>query len=110
METRIFRGSPAEIGKAQGAMNPEAARDYLAFWQARPHDFGNAYFRENLAFMRREFPDMVEQIGAFGEAAGMASFEHAYYGHILWSGPMGDACSTLGIVLEERRAGNALHQ
>ena len=52
--------------------------DYLRFWQARPHDFENSYFRQNMEFMRREFPDMIEQIEAFGEAAGMASFEHAY--------------------------------
>ena len=64
METRIFRGSPAEIGKVQGSMDPEAAQDYLKFWQARPHDFQNSYFRQNLAFMRREFPDMIEQIEA----------------------------------------------
>ncbi len=101
MKKHTFRGSPAEVGGAQGSMSPEAARDYLKFWQARPHDFENPYFRKNLAFMRREFPDLIEQIEAFGEAAGMDSFEHAYYSHVLWAGPMEEACSTLGILLEE---------
>jgi hypothetical protein len=41
MKKHTFRGSPAEVGGAQGSMSPEAARDYLKFWQARPHDFEN---------------------------------------------------------------------
>ena len=100
MKKRVFRGSPAEVGSAQGAMDPEAARAYVDFWLARPHDFEDPYFRKNLAFMRREFPDMVEQIEAFAEAAGMP-FDHAYYSHVHWTGAGSDACSTLGIVLQE---------
>ncbi len=100
MKVHTFLGSPAEIGKAQGSANPVAARDYLKFWQDRaPYDFGNAYFRKNLAFMRREFPDLIEQIEAFGEAAGMESLEHAYHSHVHWTGPAMDSCSTLGILL-----------
>ena len=64
MKEHIFRGSPAEVGRAQGSMSPEAARAYLKDYQARPHDFENPYFRKNLAFMRREFPDLIEQIEA----------------------------------------------
>ena len=99
MKERTFRGSPAEIGAAQGAMDPGAARAYVDFWLARPHDFEAPYFRKNLAFMRREFPDLVEQIEAFAEAAGMP-FDHAWYSHLHWTGAS-EACSTLGIVLEE---------
>ncbi len=100
MKKRTFRGSPAEVGAAQGSMDPAAARAYLEFWLARPHDFENPYFRKNLAFMRREFPDMVEQIEAFAEAAGLP-FDHAWYSHVHWTGAASEACSTLGIVLEE---------
>ena len=81
-------------------MDPGAARAYVDFWLARPHDFENPYFRKNLAFMRREFPDMVEQIEAFAEAAGLP-FDHAWYSHVHWTGAASEACSTLGIVLEE---------
>ncbi|MAG35497.1 MAG: hypothetical protein CL878_04525 [Dehalococcoidia bacterium] len=107
MKSYTFRGSPAEVGRAQGAVNPPAARAYLEEWQARRAgeglgpDFGSPYFQQNLAFMRREFPDLIEQIAAFGEAAGMESFEQAYYCHLHWTGPAAEACSTLGIVLED---------
>ena len=101
MKTHTFRGSPSDVGRAQGSMSPQAALDYLNRLQARSsYDFQNPYFRNNLAFMRREFPDLIQQIQAFGEAAGMESLEHAYHNHLHWTGPAQDACSTLGVLLE----------
>lgn len=107
MKSYTFRGSPAEVGRAQGAVNPSAAQAYLEGIQDRRTgqglavDFGSPYFQQNLAFMRREFPDLINQIASFGEAVGMESFEHAYYSHLHWTGPAAEACSTLGIVLSD---------
>lgn len=101
MNSHTFRGDPSEVGRAQGVLSSEAARKYLAELQAKPHRFDNPYFRRNLAFMKREFPDLIEQIAAFGAAAGMESLEHAYYSHVHWTGPQADGCSALGLLLAE---------
>ncbi len=101
MISNTFRGSPAEIGRAQGLVNPDAALAHLNELLDQPHNFESRYFRENLAFTQREFPDLMEQIQAFGEAAGMESLEQAFYSHIYHTGDETGDCSAFGLLLED---------
>ena len=101
MEIRTFRGSPAEIGKAQGSVDPSHVRGQLDQRLKRPHNFHHPYFRKNMEFMKREFPDFVEQMEAFGTAAGFKDFDYTYFHHIYDTGPQQEACSAFGILLED---------
>ena len=106
MEIRTFRGSPAEVGKAQGEVAPALIQERFNQRMKRPHNFQHPYFRKNLEFMRREFPDFMEQMEAFGTAAGFKDLEHTYFHHIYDTGRQEEACSAFGILLD--RDGPAL--
>ncbi len=69
----VFRGSPTEMGSAHGSLDPAFVRTRLVEWLTWPHDFDHPYFRKNMAFMRREFPDFMERMQAYGAAAGITS-------------------------------------
>ena len=86
MEIHTFRGGPAEVGGAQALVDLEYVKNALAEKMAQPHDLQHPYFRGNLEFMRREFPDYVEQIEGFGDAAGIEDFDEMYYLHLLHTG------------------------
>ncbi len=76
MEKYTFRGGPAEAGWAQGALNPEYAQRELERRLKPPQNFEESYFRENMSFMRRELPELVAQMEAYGAAARIESFDH----------------------------------
>ena len=99
MDVRTFRGGPAEVGRAQGLVDPEYVRGEMKSRLERPHNFEHPYFQKNLAFMRREFPDLVEQMEAFGAAVGEDDFDHTYFLHLFNTGRGEDACSAFGILL-----------
>ena len=102
MEVSTFPGSPAEVGTAQGSHDPPYLQSRLKYlMELRSPDFDHPYFRKNMAFVRREFPDLMEQMEAFGEAAGIENFDHTYFLHIFSSGREKEACSALGILLGE---------
>ena len=101
MELHTFRGSPAEIGRAQGSVDPAFLQEFFRDRMKQPHNFAHSYFRKNMAFMRREFPDFMEQMAAFGVAAGLESFDHTYYLHVYHTGREEDACSAFGILLAD---------
>ena len=44
--------------------------------EGHPHNLKHPYFRKNLAFMRREVPEFMEQMEAYGAAAGIEDFNH----------------------------------
>lgn len=97
----VFRGSPVEMGRAHGSLDPAFLRTRLDEWLTWPHDFDHPYFRENMAFMRREFPDFMERMEAYGAAAGIEDFDHTYYLHIVSTGREEEACSAFGILLQD---------
>lgn len=99
----VFRGSPAEMGMAQGFLDPDFLRSRLDEWLKWPHDFDHPYFRKNMAFMRREFPDSMERMEAYGAAAGIDNFDHTCYLHTVNTGRDEDACSAFGILTAGRR-------
>ena len=101
MEKYTFRGGPAEAGRAQGALNPEYARRELERRLKQPQNFEESYFRENMSFMRREFPELTAQIEAYGEAAGIEDFDHTYLLHVYFTAADLDGCSALGIMLKD---------
>ena len=101
LEHYTFRGSPAEAGRAQGALGSDAVQERLAAWLSRPHNFEHPYFRKNMAFMRREFSDFMAQMEAFGEAAGCEDFDQTYYLHLSDTGREEEGCSAFGILLAE---------
>ena len=101
MDRYTFRGGPVEVGKAQGALDPDRVRQELEERMGRPHNYGHPYFRKNTEFMRREFPDFIAQMEAFGEAVGIDDFDDLYYLHIYHTGRVEDACSAFGILLED---------
>ena len=101
MERYTFRGSPHEAGKAQGELDPAYAREELKARMEQSHDFDHPYFRKNIVFMEREFPGFVEEMGAFGEAAGLEGLDQTYYLHIYSTGREADGCSALGLTLED---------
>ncbi len=86
MDIYTFRGGPAEVGRSQALVDLEYVRNALAEKMAQPHDFYHPYCRGNLEFMRREFPDYIEQIDGFGNAAGIEDFDQTYYLHLLHTG------------------------
>ena len=100
MEKQTFRGSPAEVGRAMGLVNPGLVRAELQKRLQQPHDFADPYFRRNMAFMRREFPDLMEQIEAYGEAAGL-EFDQSYYLHLYHTGVEMQGCTSLGLMLRD---------
>ena len=101
MELHSFPGSPEEAGRAQGSIDPAFVRQHFEGLLERPHNFDHPYFRKNMAFMRREFPDLMEQLEAFGTAIGFENFDHTFYLHIYHTGGEEDGCSALGILLAE---------
>lgn len=101
MEKYIFAGGPAEAGRAQGALDPEYARRELEKRLELRQDFKDSYFRENMAFMRREFPELVTQMEAYGEAAGIENFDHTFLLHVYFTAADLDGCSALGIMLKD---------
>ncbi|GEM_PF-3072113 len=96
-----FRGSPAEAGRAHGSLDPAFVQIRLKEWLERPHNLEHPYFRKNMAFMRREFPDFMEQMEAYGAAAGIENFDHTYYLHVFDTGRAEDGCSAFGILLRD---------
>lgn len=101
MERYTFAGGSAEAGRAQGALDPEYARRELEKRLRQPQNFEDSYFRENMAFMRREFPELVAQMEAYGDAAGIENFDHTYLLHVYFTAPDLDGCSALGIILKD---------
>ena len=101
MELHTFRGNPAETGKAQGELNPCCVKEELRNRMERPHNFKHPYFRGNIAFMEREFPEFMAEMAAFGEAAGLEGLDETYCLHTYWTGREEDGCSALGILLED---------
>ena len=101
MEKYTFRGGPVEAGRAQGALDPEYARRELEKRLRQPQNFDDSYFRENMAFMRREFPELVTQMEAYGDAAGIENFDHTYLLHVYFTAAELDGCSALGITLKD---------
>ncbi len=96
-----FRGGPAEVGRAQGSVDPEFVRGKLEARMEQPHNFEHSYFRKNMAFMRREFPDLMEQMEAYGAAAGIEDFDQTYYLHIYHTGGEAEGCSSFGLLLDD---------
>jgi uncharacterized protein Usg len=101
LDLRLFRGGPAEVGRAQGAIDSDYARGALKALLEKPHDFAHPYFRKNMAFMRREFPELMAQMEAFGAGAGIENFDHVYYLHLFHTGRTEEGCSAFGILLKE---------
>lgn len=101
MEKYIFAGGPAEAGRAQGALDPEYARRELEKRLEQGQDFEDSYFRENMAFMRREFPELVTQMEAYGDAAGIENFDHTFLLHVYFTAADLNGCSALGIMLKD---------
>lgn len=103
MEISTFRGGPAEVGRAQGVHDPAYVQRRLRYlMELRPPNFEHPYFRKNQAFMRREFPDLMEQMEAFGQTAGIKNFDLTYFLHVFSTGESeGNACSAFGILLDE---------
>jgi len=101
MDLHVLRGGPAEVGRAQGALDPDFARGALKELLAIRHNFEHPYFRKNMAFMRREFPDFMEQMEAFGAEVGIENFDHTYYLHVYNTGRAQDGCSAFGILLKD---------
>ena len=97
----VFKGTPSELGRAQGAIGSGDVREQLNELLEKPHDFGHPYFRKNAAFMRREFPELIEEMEAFGAAAGIEDFDQTYYLHTKYTGRGAEGCSSLGISLVE---------
>jgi hypothetical protein len=100
VETLTLRGSAAEVGRAFGQRQAEEIGAELAQRLSRPHNFDNPYFRGNMRFMDREFPDFMAQLRAFGEAAGIEDFDQTYCLQVYNTGPGPTGCSALGVVLE----------
>ena len=96
-----FRGGPEEVGRAQGSVDPVCVQEKLGFWMERPHNLENPYFRKNMAFMRREFPDFMEQLEAYGAAAGISDLDLTYYLHLINTGPEEKGCSAFGLLLTD---------
>lgn len=61
MECYTLSGSPSEVGRAQGLMDPTYVQEQLKERLKRLQNFDHPYFRENMAFMRREFPEFTEE-------------------------------------------------
>lgn len=101
MDQFTFQGSPTEVGRAQGSVDPGFVREELERRLKQPHNFEHSYFQKNMAFMRREFPDLIEQMEAYGIAAGIENFDHTYYLHIYHTGGEAEGCSAFGILLED---------
>ncbi len=101
MECYTLSGSPSEVGRAQGALDPAYVQEQLRERLKRSHNFDHPYFRENMAFMRREFPEFTEEMEAFGEAAGLEGFEQTFFLHLYHTGREEDGCSALGLLLRE---------
>ena len=100
MEKYTFRGGPEEAGRAQGALDPEYARRELEKRLNQHQDLEDSYFRENMSFMKREFPELVAQMEAYGEAAGIENFDHTFLLHVYFTAADLDGCSALGIMLK----------
>jgi hypothetical protein len=101
MRRLTFTGSPAEVGAAQAAVDPDSVRSWLDKALSRDHDFENPYFRHSQAFLAREFPDFVDEMAVFGEAAGIESLEQTYYLHVYYTGRRQEGCSALALQLPE---------
>ncbi len=101
MDLYTFGGSPAEVGRAQGVIDPAYAREQLGERMEKRHNLDHPYFRKNMAFMRQEFPEFVEEMEAFGAAAGIERFDHTYFLHTKDTGREADGCSAFGILLKE---------
>ncbi len=97
----IFRGKPSEVGLQQARISPTRTKHQLATMLSRPHNLRSPYFRKNLAFMQREFPNFMDQMESFGEAAGLPDLPHTYYLHIYHTGFENEGCTALGLHLED---------
>ena len=93
--------APPKRGGRRVRLNPEYARRELARRLKQPQDFEDRYFRQNISFMRREFPELVAQMEAYGESAGIESFDHTYLLHVYFTAADLDGCSALGIMLKD---------
>jgi len=93
-------GSPAERGRALGRSDPVSVKRRISDYWHSGCSFDAPYFRKNREFMRREFPELIEELEGFGDAAGLTPDE-AYFAHVLTTSGR-EACSALALThLEE---------
>lgn len=89
-----LRGSPSERGTLFGSNSPDMVKEMLRRYWSKTDSFELEYFRKNFRFMKKEFPELIEEVEAFGNAAGLNSDE-AYFTQIYSTGYSG--CSALAI-------------
>lgn len=90
-----LEGSPSQRGSTLGKIAPTLVQKKFKEYWGKEHSFETSYFRKNFAFMKQEFPELMEEMEAFGEAAGLTP-EETYFTHILSTG--NSSCSAFAIL------------
>ncbi|NSW89095.1 MAG: hypothetical protein HPY74_00180 [Firmicutes bacterium] len=94
VEVIELTGDSSNRGRLLGENSPEMVREVLKKYWKTNDSFESPYFRKNFVFMKREFPELIEEVEAFGAAAGLSP-EEAYFTQIYSTGNTG--CSALAI-------------